>query len=273
MDLKLHSSPLLELLVDLPTLIRKCATLVNELNDAKRGVSDRRSEWYRLSSSLLDFCEPIEVLLVELQIKFQQTGTAAGGANAQRAASDAGLCEALEHLRHALQNGVEHVNFCRRASFFTLSCQSLFGIKRKFPELERRILNHLQVVATISSQRNAVKQEGLLELLTERMEQLLSPCQQPDMPPMMESLKTAVTRRLQGDTSWNVQDLLAQLQAEVHISPDQMAQELQQAFAAAGGIDLSAKEELYITQVISLLESVADHRATSSSSSSSSRCT
>ena len=79
---------------------------------------------------------------------------------------------------------------------------------------------------------------------------------------MIESLKTAVTRRLQGDTSWNVQDLLAQLQAEVHISPDQMAQELQQAFAAAGGIDLSAKEELYITQVISLLESVAGEYGT-----------
>eukprot|EP00959_Pyramimonas_sp_CCMP1952_P261315 5463281-Pyramimonas_sp.AAC.1 len=84
------------------------------------------------------------------------------------------------------------------------------------------------------------------------MEELL-----PQDRPMMESLKTAVNRRLQGDTRWNAQDLLAQLQAEVHIKPEQMAQELQQAFATAGGIDLSAKEELYVTQVISLLESIA----------------
>ena len=73
--------------------------------------------------------------------------------------------------------------------------------------------------------------------------------------PLVEALETAVKRRIAGDTNWNVNNLLTHLETQLHMSPEQMAQELQHALVAAGGIDLSAKEEMYITQVIELLES------------------
>ena len=45
--------------------------------------------------------------------------------------------------------------------------------------------------------------------------------------PLIEALETAVKQRIAGDTSWNVNNLLTQLEKQLHMSPEQMAQELQ----------------------------------------------